>query len=411
LITPDKIDDWIHEAEERPSSAPQIIRFIANRLRELTDRNEELLAENIELSSGRKVEEYESRIANLEYRIELLKRQLGGDVSALELTPGLVSISAPQDNSVCLLIYNSQGQVLRVTLNPSELVSGNYLANLRPGLQPDIHSEEGISAGIPPRLLATSVQEELLFVFDSGRVVTMPVAEIPSASGEDLDWGQAFVQEPRGSEELVCVLPIARMSLFEYCVRTSRKAFVKKNRQENFESHVAKNFIGTGVKLKTDQAFNLTFCGKDDLYVMVSKEGFILSVGVNLLPVTIEEILRLSITDHIITTFVVGKKPSLLFVTQNGKAIHRDTSWLEPTNSFKTKGQSLFSKERRDAGVRVVGAAPVDESDWGVALRSDGRLSVHKMADLFGSGVIHAGQLSVDLLGFTAFQVEKADKS
>ena len=45
-----KIDEWMKEAEERPASAIAIVKLVANRLRELTERNEELLAENIALA-------------------------------------------------------------------------------------------------------------------------------------------------------------------------------------------------------------------------------------------------------------------------------------------------------------------------------------------------------------------------
>jgi len=57
LIPSQKIDEWVREVEERPSSAPVILRFIASRLSELAQRNEELLAENIELQTGQKVEQ------------------------------------------------------------------------------------------------------------------------------------------------------------------------------------------------------------------------------------------------------------------------------------------------------------------------------------------------------------------
>ncbi len=80
MIIPKKIEEWIKEVEERPTSASIILQYISNRLRDLTDRNEELLAENIALVSGKRVEEYEQRIAHLEYQLELLKRQLGGDL-------------------------------------------------------------------------------------------------------------------------------------------------------------------------------------------------------------------------------------------------------------------------------------------------------------------------------------------
>ena len=90
MITPEKIDEWIQEAEERPWSASLLIRHIANRLNEVSQWNEELHAENIALRSEKKVEEFERQIASLEYQLELLKRQVGGD-AVLDLPePALV---------------------------------------------------------------------------------------------------------------------------------------------------------------------------------------------------------------------------------------------------------------------------------------------------------------------------------
>jgi len=62
-----KIDEWVIEAETRPESASLIVKLIAKRLRELTERNEELLAENIALQNGTRVEEYQKRIVHLEF--------------------------------------------------------------------------------------------------------------------------------------------------------------------------------------------------------------------------------------------------------------------------------------------------------------------------------------------------------
>ncbi len=172
MITPDKISEWLKEVEERPSSGSIIIQYIANRLSDLTARNEELLAENIELRSGRKVEEYESRISNLEYQLDLLKRQMGGQVPE----------NAPPAGTSSLLIYTPQGQVLRLELDRSELVSGGVVAGFRDG---------EISAEMHPHLLATGSRQELLCVFDTGRTLAMPVSAIPPAGLQDLSWRQA----------------------------------------------------------------------------------------------------------------------------------------------------------------------------------------------------------------------------
>jgi len=387
LIAPDKVEEWIREVEERPSSAPLIIRFIAGRLETLTRRVEELRAENIELVSGRKVEEYERRITNLEYQLELLKRQLGS--GALEpARPGAADTTS-------LVVFAPSGRVLRVELAATELASAGVAASFQGEIAPD---------GLPPYLLATSTQEELLFVFDTGRTVTLPVTAIPAAERDKLDWQQAFLQEPRASEELAVALPISRLPLFEFCIQTSRRAFVKKIFKSSLESYLANFYLGTGVKLQLDKMCSLAFGNKTDRFVMVSQEGFLFCSDVDSLPVAIEDVLKLNPTDHIVSTFILNPKSSLLIATYNGKALHRDAGWVEQASSFKTRGQPAFSKERREAGTRVVGAAAVDEYDWGLVLRSDGKLVTYKMGDLFGSGSLLAGHSPAQVLGFTTFR-------
>lgn len=392
LTTPSKIEEWIREVEERPWSAPLILRIIANRLNDLTNWNDELLAENIQLRSGQKVEEYESRIANLEYQIELLKRQLGGDAAL------------PAVQTVSLLIYNAQGQVLRIELDPAELISGGELVSF---------AEKSISGQSTPELMLLSTQEEVLFLFDSGRTVTMPAAAIPAASRTGLSWEAAYIQEPRGGEELASLLPIAKMSLFEFCIQASRKGFVKKIIESYFETHLANDYIGTGVKLPADRTCSLTLCSKDDLFVMVSYEGFLFCMEAGRLPMAIEEALRLGPTDHIIAAVSVRDQPSILIVTQTGKIIHRESDWLEPAEALKTRGQALYSRERRAAGVRVVGAAAARDDDWGAALLSDGTVIAYKMSELFSTGSIPQTVPPIEVISFTTLagdrpEVEKA---
>jgi hypothetical protein len=121
VINSDKIEEWIHEVEGRPTSAPLIIQFIANRLNDLSRRNEELLAENIQLMTGRKVEEYEAQIARLEYQVNLLKRQFSGEIPTTAL--------APLEETTSLLAYTSKGFILRVDLN-GRLLPGRTAAGL-----------------------------------------------------------------------------------------------------------------------------------------------------------------------------------------------------------------------------------------------------------------------------------------
>ena len=108
-----KIDEWMKEAETRPESAVTIVRLIARRLQELTGRNEELLTENIALQNGTRVEEYQKRIAHLEYQLDLLRRRFGSDESLLAELPS----ASVETATLSLLIYNTYGRIFRVELN------------------------------------------------------------------------------------------------------------------------------------------------------------------------------------------------------------------------------------------------------------------------------------------------------
>lgn len=387
MITTEKIEEWLRELEERPSSAPIILQFIANRLRDLSERNEELLAEIIQLRLDKKVEEYERRIENLEYQIDLLKRQLGGGVG-IELPLPEAQV---ETEVVSLLLYNGLGQIFRIPLNKEDLQARRVPAAL----------EYGKSYDPIVRLQAVSPNEELLFVFDTGRTETMPVRELPAVEDERLDWERAYLQDPRRDEELTAVIPIGRMSLFDYCLQISRRGCVKKIREGFLETYIRDGYIGTGVKAKTDQTFELIFTGSEDKLVLASREGFVAIQPVERLPLSIEEIFRLGPVDHVAAAFATGGKDYFLVITQNGKVIHRELSWLETPGALKTRGQPVFSRERREAGVRVVSAAAVGEQDWGAALDSTGRLSVFPINELIAAGAVNTS--GAEVAGFTTF--------
>ncbi len=402
MITPEKLDEWIREVEERPSSGLLIVRYMAGRLRDLAERYETLLAENIQLRTEKKVEEYEAQIANLEYQLGLLKRQLGeGIAEGLPTQPGAAAPDSrvnPAIEMTALFIYDSLGRVLRVDLPNAELTTRQAIGRLA--------AEEGPPAA-PARLLATGPHEELLLLFDSGRIVTLPAAAIPACTG-GLDWEESYYEEPRASEELVTIVPIGRMSLAGALVQFSRRGCVKRMMPKAFETYVSNKFVGTGVKQKTDRTCELVLCAQEDRLVMASREGFLLTFVPGGLSYAIEETIRLAPTDHIIRAFNTSKKKLVVFLTENGKVIQREVSWLEPSTSLKTHGQPVFSAERRKSGVTLVGAEAVDETDWAVALDTSGDLALYVMSDLLDQGVVFPGEPERRLAAFTAFATVKA---
>ena len=123
IISAEKIEEWIKEVKARPESAPLIIQYIGSRLRELSDRNETLLAENIALQSGKRVEEYEQRISHLEYQLDLLKRQVGTAGDELSLVAEGDGIGRPSSQDYLeAILYNSQGRA-REAGSPLEALS------------------------------------------------------------------------------------------------------------------------------------------------------------------------------------------------------------------------------------------------------------------------------------------------
>jgi DNA gyrase/topoisomerase IV subunit A len=231
------------------------------------------------------------------------------------------------------------------------------------------------------------------------------VAEIPPVASGALDWSQAAQQETRGGETLATVLPIARMALFENCVQISRRGYAKKVKETFLETYVASGNVGTGVVTPADKPFCLALCSEEDLLVIVSREGALLSTPVAALPFTIQEALRLGPTDHVVAAFVIRDEGYFLAVTQNGKVFYRDRSWLEPAGDARSQGRAILSKTRLQAGVRLVGAAPVSERHWGIALAADGQFSLTRIRAAFGAGSLLAPGSELEVLGFTAFDV------
>jgi hypothetical protein len=101
-----------------------------------------------------------------------------------------------------------------------------------------------------------------------------------------------------------------------------------------------------------------------------------------------------------VATFPVTEDRAILVMTQIGKVIHRTIDSLEVATGLHRKGFMLYSTARREALVRVVGAAAVKQDDWGLALHQDGQISLHAVSELIGKGSI---PVDLELIEFTAF--------
>lgn len=370
-----KIEEWMKEAEERPESAVTIVRLIARRLRELSERDEELLAENIALQNGTRVEEYQKRIAHLEYQLDLIKRRFGVDEGTLvELPTQPVEASTPN-----LLVYNAQGRIFRIELNSDAKELGRITSDMS-------NDHE------PPRILALPSNEEALLLYTSGRVGTYKVSDIPLIElGGAWEWSQAALpDEPRAGELLACITPFSRLPLSDFFLQISRRGCAKKTMTSMAQSVLNNHYIGKGAIQKSDQPFDLMLSHKNDHAVFVTYEGKVIAFDVDDLAYATEERVKLSATDYVIASFITHADDSLVFVTQTGKVIHRESKSIDTSKSSTAKGQSLIPPSRLEQGVRFMGAASVRDSDSIVALDASGRLTIHQADSLTGSGSIAA---------------------
>ena len=110
--------------------------------------------------------------------------------------------------------------------------------------------------------------------------------------------------------------------------------------------------------------------------------------------------MRLAVTDHLVAALLIEPGETILAMTQIGKLVSLGYEDLEITPSLKSRGQAIFSSQRRASGVRVIGAAAVSEKDWAVVLHTDGQISLHAVGALLGRGTL---PVEGELLAFTTF--------
>ena len=391
---PNKMDEWMKEAEERPESAITIVRLIARRLRELTERNEELHAENIALQNGTRVEEYQKRIAHLEYQLDLLKRRFSlGDNIILE-----ESVDSPAASTLNLLVYNSYGRILRVELDSDAQILGRI-------------TDQRTNDREPPRLIGIPSNEEVLLLFTSGRISTHKVSDIASVeNGSAWSWEQAALpDEPRAGEWLAGILPFSHLPLSDFFLQVSRRGCVKKTMTSMAQSVLDNHYLGKGTIQKSDQPLDVVLCQKKDRFAFVTYEGHLLGLDVDELSYSAEERIRLTATDYVVASFIAHPDESMLFITQTGKVIQRDSNNLELSKSPLAKGQALISPARLEQGTRFVGAASVKDADRIAVLDAKGSLNAHIAVSMTGAGSIEAGGLILSIGVIPADSVKRAE--
>ncbi|MBN1221068.1 MAG: hypothetical protein JXM69_19255 [Anaerolineae bacterium] len=366
MINQADVGEWLREINQRPDSAPRIIQEVARRLMELEKLNEQLRAENLALSTKYKVQQYKDRIAELEYQLNIIGKHLEGQAVGLDV--------------VHLLVYNRRGQMLKLELRAKDLVSGAIITTFSGEF--NLETE---AVG----LLAVHPQDELLLIFASGRAAGLPVADIPvtdipPGQGKRLNWEESFTPTLPQGDDLAAITPIAKMSTFAHAIQTSRRGYARKIATKFLQQYVAQNNVGKGTNaaVAVDRPFNLILCQPEDILVLVSRQGYVMSARSDDVPVAADQAIRLAPDDVVVASFTLAGASSLVAVTQEGRAVRYPADWLKPAAKLGGRGQSIWSKAKQETGIRVIGAIAAKDDDWGIGLKANGQLVAVKIADI-----------------------------
>jgi DNA gyrase/topoisomerase IV subunit A len=217
-------------------------------------------------------------------------------------------------------------------------------------------------------------------------------------TGGEWMWASAALpDEPRAGEWLACIMPVSQLPLSEFFLQVSRRGCVKKTMTSMAQSILGNRYLGKGTLQKSDQPFDVRLTRKKDLFAFVTLEGKLLGLDVDELPYSAEDRIKLTASDYVIASFVPRPQDSLLFVTQTGKVIHRESNSLELSKSSLARGQALISPVRLEQGIRFIGAASLRDTDRIAALDARGNLTVHEAGAISGSGSIAADDVILSI--------------
>ena len=388
MIKPGKIQEWIEEIEQRPLAAPFIVRTLSARVIELDKVNEELRVENLNLQSGKKIQEYERKIAELEYQIKLLKRQVAGGTSP-------VPMEQPS-----LLVYDAFGKMLITEFTPPALVSGHTLGTIAGFEAPrldDIH------------LLTANTSDELLFLFDSGRIQTQKAGDLTHTPMDQLDWNDALQIDLRSGERLIAVIPINEIPMMDGCLQISRKGYARYISQEYFRSFLSERNIGKGIRTAADSLFTLTPCHQNDVYVLVTRRGFVSARLAGKLAITLYEIQKLDMQDYVVGAFTIQSHQQLVIADQTGGVYIQKNPWTDPAGADGSKRRLLLAGAKA-GGVDVLGAAAADPGSWHFRLTTTGKILIGRVEDTSENRKGKASSSKTEALNILAFTIWQPEK-
>jgi DNA gyrase/topoisomerase IV subunit A len=307
------------------------------------------------------VREFERKIAELELQLDMLRRQVVGGPK-------------PAVQNQHLVLFNEKGQLVRIEL--PDLTKPGVVAQLDP---------RGLLMPRQFGMIVGNAYDELLLVLSSGRTVHLPAEQLPLSSGDRLAWDDTFAADLRALEELVSMVPITRMSLFDYAVQTSRFGYARKIAQSYFKTFIANNNIGRGIKFDFDRLCNLSLANEAGVVVLACRSGAIFATQAAALPVGLDEVIHFKVGDYLAASFAIDPEQLMVAVSEDSVGFVQKADWLILAKPGERKFRQVFP-ERKAGEMTLAGAAAANLQDWGLALREDGTIYAFRVSDLSTRG-------------------------
>jgi hypothetical protein len=201
-------------------------------------------------------------------------------------------------------------------------------------------------------------------------------------------------------------MPLSAFPLSDFFLQVSRRGCVKKTMTSLGQSILTNTFLGRGALQKSDQPFEVMLCKKGERIAFVTYEGHLLGLDVDELSYSAEERIRIPLSDYVVAAFPNCADEPMLFVTQTGKVVHRESDHLEVSKSPLAKGQALIPRTRLEQGVRFVGAVTARDEDRIMVLDAVGRIVLHSAGSITGAGSIGTDSLILSIGRLQARAVE-----
>jgi len=171
--------------------------------------------------------------------------------------------------------------------------------------------------------------------------------------------------------------------------------------------------VGKGIRTAQDTLFTLTPARAKDVYVLVTRGGYVSARQAGRLTITLQETIKFEMQDYLVGAFTIQPEQWLVIAAQNGEVYTQKNPWAEPQSADGSKRRLLLAGARA-GGISVVGAGAGAAGSWHFRLTKSGRILIGRVdgpAEKRPARNTAQPAEAPDILAFTLWQPSKPAES